>query len=89
MIFLFCPNTDSGCSLELPHQDTSIKYPQCIFLTKMRKNIKCPCNSPFPYLKPGFPGFSIYRQANMIITVMFIVHSNKNIQAVPWETVSL
>ena len=50
IIFLL-KNIDCGYLLEPPRRGGSIKYPQCMFLSRNKKNNVYPCKPPFYYIK--------------------------------------
>ena len=52
-------NIDCGYSLEPPHQGSSNKYPQSMFLNRNQKNNVYPCKPQFYYIKVGFKGVKI------------------------------
>ena len=47
-------NIDCRYSLELPHQGSSNKYPQSMFLSRNKKINVYPCKPQFYYIKVGF-----------------------------------
>ena len=49
-------NIDCGCSLEPPLQGGSNEYPQCMVLSRNKKNNVYPCKLQFYYIKVGFKG---------------------------------
>ena len=51
-------NIDCGYLLELPHQGSSNKYPQSMFLSRDKNNVY-PCKPQFYYIKVGFKGVNI------------------------------
>ena len=54
-------NIDCGYSLQPPQQGSSNEYPQCIFLSRNKKNNVYPCKLQFYYIKVGFKGSKLYR----------------------------
>ena len=52
-------NIDCGYSLEPPHQGSSNKYPQSMFLSRNKKNNVYPCQPQFYYIKVGLKGVKI------------------------------
>ena len=62
LIFFFhisAQNIDLGYSLEPPRQGGSNEYPQCMFLSRNKKNNVYPCKPKFYYIKVGFKGVNI------------------------------
>ena len=55
IFFIFLhKNIDRGYSLEPPRQGGSNEYPQCMFLSRNKKNNVLPCKPQFYYIKVGF-----------------------------------
>ena len=52
-------NMDCEYSLELPHQGSSNKYTQYMFLSRNKKNNVYTCKPQFYYIKVGFKGVKI------------------------------
>ena len=52
-------NKDCGYSLEPPRRGGSNEYPQCMFLSRNKKNNVYPCKPQFYYIKVGFKGVKI------------------------------
>ena len=52
-------NIDCGYSLEPPRRGGSNGYPQCMFLSRNKKNNVYPCKPQFYYIKVGFKGVKI------------------------------
>ena len=53
-------NIDCGHSLELPRRGSSNEYPQCMFLSRNKKNNVYLYKSKFYYMKVGFKGVKIF-----------------------------
>ena len=52
-------NMDCGYSLEPPWRGGSNEHPQCMFLSRNKKNNVYPCKPQFYYIKVGFKGVKI------------------------------
>ena len=52
-------NIDCGYSLEPPRRGGSNEYPQCMFLSRNKKNNVCTCKPQFYYIKVGFKEVNI------------------------------
>ena len=52
-------NIDCGYSLEPPRRGGSNEYPQCMFLSRNKKNNVYPCKPQFYCIKVGFKGVKI------------------------------
>ena len=52
-------NIDCGYSLEPSGRGGSNEYPQCMFLSRNKKNNVYPCKPQFYYIKVGFKGVKI------------------------------
>ena len=52
-------NIDCGYSIEPPQQGGSNEYPQCMFLSRNKKNNDYPCKPQFYYIKVRFKGVNI------------------------------
>ena len=55
----FAQNIDFGYLLELPCWGGSNEYPQCMFLSRNKKNNVYLCKPQFYYIKVGFKGVKI------------------------------
>ena len=55
----FCLRIYFGNSLEPPRRGGSNEYPQCMFLSRNKKNYAYPCKPQFYYIKVGFKGVKI------------------------------
>ena len=58
-IHISAQNIDCGYSLEPPHRGDSNEYPQCMFLSRNKKNKVYPCKPQFYYIKVWFKGVKI------------------------------
>ena len=54
-------NIDCGYSLEPPQRGGSNEYPQCMFLSRNKKNNLYPCKPQFYYKKSGVLGGQNYK----------------------------
>ena len=52
-------NIVCGYSLEPPQRGSPNEYPQCMFLSRNKKNNVDPCKPQFYYIKVGFKGVEI------------------------------
>ena len=58
---MFAQNINCGYTLEPPLQGGSNEYPQSMFWSKNKKNIRNPCKPQFYYIKVGYEGVHISR----------------------------
>ena len=75
-IHISAQNIDCGYSLE-PHRGDSNEYPQCMFLSRNKKNKVYPCKPQFYYIKVGFKGVNVAFYPVTYVVIVDKIRNNK------------